>query len=474
LVVRVTDKDRAAYEQARRQEGLPHFVIFERDAAGNQVVAKRRADYFPVHYIEPLAGNKAALGFDIGSTPSHFQAIIRAIDSGQPVVTGRVALVPETSQFKSILVLVPIYREGGLAESLAAHRAGFVAFASGVLRMGDALRQGLKALGRQEDIELYLFDVIGRDDAELLAFHPSISGPQTLSMNTALTSPTGLQTGIYYTETLSVYGRQWQVLVRPGPAYVVARREWNSWIYMLVGLALTGILLYYLSSRQRGDSRLKQAESELRRLNNTLARRVVDHTAAEERARQSEERFRSMIENVKDHSIIMLDASGCVITWNNGAERLRGYHSDEIIGKHYSCLFPKEDGEIGKAEQILSAARSDGQCEEEGWRLRKDGSRFWADVVVTAVRDADGNLLGFSSVTRDLTQRKLVQDELKLAKEAADAANQAKSAFLANISHEIRTPMAGIIGMVGLLFDTNLSPNRESIVKLSADPVNLC
>jgi len=227
LVVHVTEEERAAYEQARRREGLHDFVIFERDAAGNQLPAKRRADYFPMQYIEPLAGNEAALGFDIGSTPAHLQDIIRAIDSGQPVVTGRVALVQEASQIECILVLVPIYRQGKLAESPEARRASFVAFASGMLRMDDALKHGLKALGRQEDIELYLFDVTGRDDAALLAFHPSLSGPQTLSMNAALSIPAALQTGIYYTETFSVYGRQWQVLVRPGPAYVVARREWN-------------------------------------------------------------------------------------------------------------------------------------------------------------------------------------------------------------------------------------------------------
>jgi PAS domain S-box-containing protein len=412
LVVRVTESERAVYEQTRRREGVRHFVIFERDAAGNQLPVKGRADYFPVHYIEPLAGNEAVLGFDIGATPAHLQDIIRAIDSGQPVVTGRVALVQEASQLECILVLVPIYRQGELVESPEARRAGFVAFASGMLRMDDALKHGLKALDRQEDIELYLFDVTGWDDTALLAFHPSLSGAQSLSMNAALSTLTGLQTGIYYTETFGVYGRQWRVLVRPGPAYVAARREWNSWIYLLVGLTLTGTLLYYLSSRQRADGRLKQAENELRRLNNTLARRVVDHTAAEVRARQSEERFRSMIENVKDHSIIMLDASGRVITWNKGAERLRGYQSDEIIGKHYACLFSKEDRKNGKPEQILKAALSDGQCEEEGWRLRKDGSMFWADVFGDA-RSYPAQAGGGRAEARQRSRRRRESGEIR-------------------------------------------------------------
>lgn len=188
---------------------------------------------------------------------------------------------------------------------------------------------------------------------------------------------------------------------------------------------------------------------------------ITERKAAEDRVRQSEERFRSMIENVKDHAIFMLDPQGRVLTWNKGAERLRGYTSEEIIGKHYSCLFPIEDQESGRPDQLLRTALLEGQCEDEGWRLRKDGSQFWANVVIAAVRDQGGTLIGFSKVSGDLTRRRRIEEELMLAKEAADAANQAKSAFLANISHEIRTPMTGIIGMAGLLSDTELSTEQR-------------
>lgn len=188
---------------------------------------------------------------------------------------------------------------------------------------------------------------------------------------------------------------------------------------------------------------------------------ITERMAADDRLRQSEERFRSMIENVKDHAIFMLDPEGRILTWNRGAERLRGHKSEEILGKHYSCLFPMEDCENGKPEQLLRTARTEGQCEDEGWRLRKDGSQFWANVVIAAVRDHRGMLIGFAKVTSDLTRRRRIEEELVLAKEEAEAANHAKSAFLANISHEIRTPMTGIIGMAGLLSDTELSPEQR-------------
>jgi PAS domain S-box-containing protein len=193
---------------------------------------------------------------------------------------------------------------------------------------------------------------------------------------------------------------------------------------------------------------------------------ITERKAADDRLRHSEERFRAMIENVKDHAIFMLDPEGRVLTWNKGAERLRGYKSEEIIGKHYSCLFPREDCETGKPEKLLQAARDEGQCEDEGWRLRKDGSKFWANVVIAAVRDKGGTLIGFSNVTGDLTRRRRIEEELTFAKEEADAANQAKSAFLANISHEIRTPMTGIIGMAGLLGDTELSPEQREYCEI--------
>ena len=201
-------------------------------------------------------------------------------------------------------------------------------------------------------------------------------------------------------------------------------------------------------------------------------RDISERKAIDNRVRQSEERFRSMIENVKDHAIYMLDVQGCVLTWNKGAERLTGYQSEEIIGKHYLCFYPIEDRESGKPEQIMKTVLAEGQCEDEGWHLRKDGSKFWANVVITAVRNGGAKLLGFSVVTRDLTLRRETEEQLRLAKEEAESANEAKSAFLANISHEIRTPMTGIMGMAGLLSDTELSSKQVEycqIIQRSSD-----
>ena len=128
--------------------------------------------------------------------------------------------------------------------------------------------------------------------------------------------------------------------------------------------------------------------------------------------RESGDSFRLLVEDVRDYAIFMLDGAGRVSTWNSGAERIKGYRAEEIIGLHFSCFHPPEGVAAGTPARLLALAARDGRAEDEGWRVRKDGSRFWADVVITALRDSDGAVIGFAKVTRDLTERKEVEDAL--------------------------------------------------------------
>ena len=177
---------------------------------------------------------------------------------------------------------------------------------------------------------------------------------------------------------------------------------------------------------------------------------------------ESERRFRLMVESVVDYAIFMLDAEGRVTSWNAGAERILGYGPDEAIGKHVRDFFPPEAQEQGAPRGELDAAAA-GRFEEEGWRVRKDGSTFWASVVVTGVRDDDGRLLGYAKVVRDLTERNRFEAELIRAKVAAERASEAKSQFLANMSHELRTPLNSLLILARLLADNsgaNLTPKQ--------------
>ena len=145
-----------------------------------------------------------------------------------------------------------------------------------------------------------------------------------------------------------------------------------------------------------------------------FAQWIVKRWAITEQAlKETEENVRLMVSEVKDYAIIMLDPNGNIATWNEGAQRIKGYTPDEIIGRHFSCFYPQEDIQNNKPEQELQDALDQGRFEDEGWRLRKDGSRFWANVVITVLRDETGNLVGFSKVTREITEKKQAEDELK-------------------------------------------------------------
>lgn len=144
-----------------------------------------------------------------------------------------------------------------------------------------------------------------------------------------------------------------------------------------------------------------------------FVREITDRKRAEEDVRHGAERFRLLVEEVKDYAIFMLDPEGRIVTWNVGAERIKGYRPEEIIGESFSLFYPPEDVRAGKPGRLLTIAAIEGRVEDEGWRVRKDGSRFWADVVITALRDETGNLRGFAKVTRDVTETKRSQEAVR-------------------------------------------------------------
>jgi len=190
--------------------------------------------------------------------------------------------------------------------------------------------------------------------------------------------------------------------------------------------------------------------SELNRAMGELQSRVLERTRM---LGESERRFRLMVESVVDYAIFMLDSDGRVASWNAGAQRILGYSADEIVGESISRFYSREELERGKPQVELEAAKAEGRFEQEGWCVRKDGSTFWANAVVTAVRDDTGKLLGFAKVTRDLTERNRVEAELIRAKVVAEKASEAKSQFLANMSHELRTPLNSLLILARLLAD---------------------
>ena len=192
------------------------------------------------------------------------------------------------------------------------------------------------------------------------------------------------------------------------------------------------------------------------------------HTFSKE---MEEERFRLLVESVKDYAIFILDPQGYVATWNVGAQRIKGYTAAEIIGKHFSTFYPPEDNAVGKTERELEIATREGRFEEEGWRVRKDGSLFWANVTITALRGPEGKLVGFAKVTRDLTERREAEEARRaLAVERAALAERARTQqfqerFLAILGHDLRNPLASIDMGAGILRNHSTDPAVTKIVE---------
>ncbi len=172
--------------------------------------------------------------------------------------------------------------------------------------------------------------------------------------------------------------------------------------------------------------------------------------AREQALREGEERFRLVIEGVRDYGIFALDTEGHVISWNTGAQRIKGWRGDEIMGRHFSVFYPGADGRDRSMRNLVDAMR-EGRVEDEGWRVRKDGTQFWANVVITPLYDEAGALRGFSKVTRDITERRRAEEALEVARQEAETASAAKSLFLSRMSHELRTPLNAILGFAQLL-----------------------
>jgi PAS domain S-box-containing protein len=220
-----------------------------------------------------------------------------------------------------------------------------------------------------------------------------------------------------------------------------------------------------------------------------VTRDITARRAAEEELRQSTEIFQLLVSSVRDYAIFMLDPQGNIATWNAGAQRIKQYTPEEIIGRHFSTFYGEEDVRNRKPERELEIAKAEGSVEDEGWRIRKDGSRFWANVVITAVYDSHGELRGFAKVTRDITERKEAEETQKALLEQREArvqaeedrrraeasyrvaqeSNRAKDEFLMTLSHELRTPMTAILGWSRLL--PTMSPDdplfHEAVASIS-------
>lgn len=240
----------------------------------------------------------------------------------------------------------------------------------------------------------------------------------------------------------------------------------------MVLVARAARLLEQRQGNEELGRRINERTAQLEATNHALEREIAERKQTEQKFRESEELYRLLVEGIRDYAIFMLDTEGRVASWNQGAERIKGYRAEEIVGQHFSRFYTAEDMESGKPQMELRVASEDGRYEEEGWRVRKDGTRFFANVLITALRDDAGQLHGFTKVTRDITERKQTEEALRLAEEQLRQSQklEAIGQLAGGIAHDFNNLLTAILGQSDLILrrlegDSPLRQKIEGIKK---------
>ncbi len=418
----VDQRNREAFEAAQRAES-PGFAIRERDAAGTLHPAARRNDYYPVTYVEPLAGNVPALGFDLASNPARDDAIQKARATDRAIVSAPLKLVQERQQQSGVLLMMAV--EPGHADS------GMVLT---VLRVGDFMEHLLQ--GTRSTLYIRLEDV-----GDHKVVYDNFDNAHTPSL-------------IAY--TFEFGARQYRLETAPTPQYFQAHRNWQSWGLLAVGTFATALLGALLLIGTGYASRIREEVKE----------RTAELEESKKEVERQNEKNLAILRNASD-GIHILDRFGNLIEASDSFCSMLGYRREEIMGRNIRDWDISMSG--ADADTVQHMLDFSGRHQFVSRHRRKDGSLI--DVEISSVtHHLDGRPAKINS-SRDITERVQSLEQLQQAKDIAVEASRAKSDFLANMSHEIRTPMNGIIGMTELTLDTELNTEQReylSMVKSSA------
>jgi len=417
-IPRVPDSRRAEYEQAAREDGFAGFQFTDRRAQGQMVRAARRAEYFPVYFVEPYKGNEIALGFDLASNPVRRETLDQSRDTGLMVASARITLVQETGDQFGFLVFLPIYREGAPAGSVAQQRQHLEGFALGVFRIGDILQAALADL-KSEGLDIYVFDDSAPVAEQFLTFYSSRARAAPSQLLTA--AKAHHRTGPRYAETIAVAGRKWSVSCAATPEYVAARRTWQPWAVLISGLLVSACVSAYLLLVLTGAATARRFTAELLQAKQALEREVAERAQVQEALRQSERDFRTLVE-ISNDAMIVLDEDGAISLFNPAAERMYGWSGAEMVGQPFDRLLAQGSRSAVMDEMRRRLERIPRPLTPDSFRglsgptveepcLRRAGEEFTAEISL-AVTERRGRLL-ILAIVRDITERKRAEDALR-------------------------------------------------------------
>jgi PAS domain S-box-containing protein len=436
----IPSSERAALEQSVRADGYPAFRIWPAESGARSL---------PVIYLEPFNQlNQRAFGYDLLAEPTRRAAVERAVVSGLPALTDRVTLLQDERgpPQAGFLMIVPVYRNGAPLASSAQRRAAFQGVISSPFRMSD-LMAGILAPG-SADVGLEIFDGVQALPAQRM-YASALRSAQDLK---DYPNPFQVQMPVRLQQ------HQWTIRVTSLAAFETSIDRQKSQIVLVAGAIIS--MLFFGVVRALA-AREEYAAARAEQMRSALA--------------ESERKFETLVDSAIAFAIIATDLAGVIRVFSTGAVRMLGYAPEDMIGKQTLAMFHEpaelaahaaalrqEHGLEADGVDVLLAAAREGRAEQREWTyVQRDGERVPVSLVVTAIHDGAGAVVGFLGVAHNIARQQDLQASLVRAKELAEAASRAKTEFVANMSHEIRTPMNAVLGISHLLGKTQLAPGQR-------------
>ncbi|MCE5268564.1 MAG: response regulator [Planctomycetaceae bacterium] len=410
---------------------------------------------FRIRYVAPADCASAVLARDLATMPDCREAVQQSLRTGEFAIGSSVKLRDRCSA-AGVRIVLPVYRQDRSAVGANHSVMRLEGLIAGTLCPADIGESSLRTL-TPAGIDVCLRDTSTPANQPLLYRHAS-------RLRTTGEASVG-EKRLQLSRTWVVAGRRWTVTCTPAPQFAAAQLTWYPWGATAAGLLLSGLFAAYLAGIVRHSVRTAALALKLTEANQQLEQEIADHQRTEITLRESERRHRLFAENVDD-IIWTMELSGKLTYMSPSVERVLGYKWDDRNPLTIADLvLPAELGEIERLIHGLVATAKSGQHIQGGsvqvQLVRKDGSVIWSEETYSGAYDESGQLIGIQGITRDITARRQMEDELRKAKEAAEAATEAKSRFLANMSHEIRTPMTSILGYADLLTDPTVSEGNR-------------
>ncbi|MGD0656067.1 MAG: CHASE domain-containing protein [Thermoguttaceae bacterium] len=442
---RVKQPQRTAFESDAGLNGLPGFKITESDK-GALAAAPAREEYYPIFYVEPRKDRAALIGYELGSIPACLEAMHKACDTGKMASTPEIILPGAGKQRPELRVFLPIYEKNASLNSVEDRRKGLQGFAAGTILISGMVEESFKTL-MPTGIDIYIFEGGIPSRAEILHYHPSRI--RSSDYHPVDLEKTIRQGGMSLSDTLDIAGQKWTVVCIPSAEFISARTTWQPWVVGTGCILLTGLLASYLLTIAVRNAKTAHLATILAATNQQLKYEIIDRRIAEDISHRENAKLSAMI-SAMEEGVVFADADNTIVEINSYFCNFLGIPREEILGKRIEDLHQGESLKniFSRIDQFRNEVLPNPIVLQ-----RPLGGKEVILRMQPIYRDGkyDGVLLNVIDVS-----------ELVQSRQQAEAANKAKSKFLATMSHEMRTPMAAILGYNDLLMDPKIDSSTRN------------